>query len=144
VFYISNVIALAGLELPPSDRAPLVMRSFDQELTLCQRYFRSSWDYGTTPGTAWTAGFDQIKFSHPIGDFSTTQVFPPMRIAGTLTIYDAAGTGAKVTYFDNALGSWANNGGLNTWLAKQNSMFAQHTVPNSRFTNFGFKIDARL
>jgi hypothetical protein len=144
VFYISNVIALPGIELPPSDRAPLIMRTFDQELGLCQRYFRSSWDYGTAPGTAWTAGFDQMKFAHPIGDFSTTQIFPAMRSAGTLTVFDAAGNTAKVTYYDNSLGVWANNGNLNTLLAKQGAMFVQHTVANSRFTNFGFRIDARL
>ncbi len=144
VFYISNVIALPGIELPPSDRVPLVMRAFDQELGLCQRYFRSSWDYGTAPGTTWTAGFDQMKFSHPIGDFSTTQIFPAMRIAGTLTIYDAAANINKVTYFDNISGGWTNNGTLTTTLAKQGAMFVQHVIANSRFTNFGFRIDARL
>jgi hypothetical protein len=144
VFYLSNVIALPGIELPPADRAPLIMRSFDQELGLCQRYFRSSWDYGTAPGTTWTAGFDQMKFSHPIGDFSTTQIFPAMRTAGGLTMYDAAGTANKVSYYDNSAGSWANNGSLTTMLAKQGAMFAQHTIANSRFTNFGFRVDARL
>jgi hypothetical protein len=144
VFYLSNVIALPGLELPPPDRAPLIMRPFDQELTICQRYFRSSWDYGTASGTSWSAGFDQMKFSHPMGDFSTSQIFPPMRIAGALTIYDAAGTSNKVTYFDNSSGSWVNNGTIATTLAKQNAMFVQHVIANSRFTNFGFKLDARL
>jgi len=144
LFYVSNVIALPGLELPPPDRAPLIMRPFDQELTICQRYFRTSWDYGTAPGTSWSAGFDQMKFSHPIGDFSTSQIFPAMRIAGTLTIFDAAGTSNKVTYFDNSSGSWANNGTITTTLAKQNAMFVQHVIANSRFTNFGFKLDARL
>ena len=144
VFYIGNVIALPGIELPPSDRAPLIMRPFDQELALCQRYFRSSWDYGTAPGTAWTGGFDQMKFSHPIGDFSTSQIFPAMRIAGTLTIYDAAGTAGKVTWYDNTTGSWVNNGAIGTTLVKQGSMFVQHVIANSRFTNLGFRIDARL
>jgi hypothetical protein len=144
VFYIGNVIALPGIELPPSDRAPLIMRPFDQELTLCQRYFRSSWDYGTAPGTAWTAGFDQIKFSHPAGNFSTSQIYPAMRIAGSLTITDAAGTANKVSYFDTSSGSWVNNGALGTMLAKQNSMFVQHVITNSIFTNFGFRLDARL
>jgi hypothetical protein len=144
VFHISNVIALPGIELPPSDRAPLIMRPFDQELGLCQRCFRSSWDYGTAPGTTWTAGLDQMKFSHPIGDFSTTQIFAAMRIAGTLTIYDAAGTTNKVTYWDNSLAAWVNNGSIVTTLAKQGALFVQHVVANSRFTNFGFRIDARL
>jgi hypothetical protein len=144
VFHISNVIALAGIELPPSDRAPLIMRSFDQELGLCQRYFRSSWDYGTAPGTVWTAGLDQMKFAHPIGDFSTTQIFPAMRIAGTLTIYDAAGTGNKVSYWDNSASAWINNGSITTTLVKQAALFVQHVIANSRFTNFGFRIDARL
>jgi hypothetical protein len=38
-FQITGVIVLPGIELPSAARAPLIMRPFTQELTLCQRYF---------------------------------------------------------------------------------------------------------
>ena len=40
VFRIVGVMLLPGVEAPSSDRAPLIMRPFDQELTMCQRYLR--------------------------------------------------------------------------------------------------------
>jgi hypothetical protein len=49
VFYLGNVISLPGIELPPSDRAALIMRPLDQELPLCQRYFCSDFASGTAP-----------------------------------------------------------------------------------------------
>jgi hypothetical protein len=50
VFYLSNVIALPGLELPPSDRAAFAMRPADQELMLCQRQLLV---LGTNPSASW-------------------------------------------------------------------------------------------
>jgi hypothetical protein len=38
-----NVIVLPGIEAPSAERAPLIMRPYDQELVTCQRYFES-WD----------------------------------------------------------------------------------------------------
>ena len=36
---VAGVIILPGIELPSASRAPLLMRPYDHELRLCQRYF---------------------------------------------------------------------------------------------------------
>lgn len=41
VFQITGIIMLPGIELPSAARAPFIMRPYDQELLLCQRYFVS-------------------------------------------------------------------------------------------------------
>jgi hypothetical protein len=42
VFGIMGFVALPGTEAPASDRAPYIMRPYDQELLLCQRYYQVS------------------------------------------------------------------------------------------------------
>ena len=37
---ITGVVVLPGVELPSSDRAPFIMRPFDQELRTCRRYYQ--------------------------------------------------------------------------------------------------------
>lgn len=39
-FEITGLIILPGLELPSSDRAPLIMRPYDEDLRMCQRYLQ--------------------------------------------------------------------------------------------------------
>jgi hypothetical protein len=41
VMRIAGVVVLPGIEAPSAERSPLIMRSFDQELALCQRYYRA-------------------------------------------------------------------------------------------------------
>jgi len=48
---MTGLIVLPGIELPPSSRAPLIMRPFDEELWACKRYWEKSYDHGTAPGT---------------------------------------------------------------------------------------------
>jgi hypothetical protein len=51
VFRITGVVVLPGIEAPSAVRAPFIMRPFDQELLLCQRY----WQYmdGNIAGNVW-------------------------------------------------------------------------------------------
>ncbi len=141
-FQITGLIVLPGIELSSSTRAPLIMRPFDQELALCQRYWRKSWAYATAPGTTWTAGLDQLKFAHPTASFSDALGFIAMRAAPTLTIYDAVGNTGVVTYF--AGGAWNNSGTITSSYASDTWFVVQHTIANSVFTNYGYKADARL
>lgn len=39
-FRITGVVVLPGIEAPSSERSPLIMRPFDQELLLCMRYWQ--------------------------------------------------------------------------------------------------------
>ncbi|WP_028164132.1 hypothetical protein [Bradyrhizobium elkanii] len=41
VFRLTGVMVLPGVEAPPSARTPFIMRSYDQELTICQRYLQA-------------------------------------------------------------------------------------------------------
>jgi hypothetical protein len=40
VFRLTGVIVLPGNEAPSAARSPFVMRPFDQELVICQRYYQ--------------------------------------------------------------------------------------------------------
>jgi hypothetical protein len=51
-FQITGLIVLPGIELPASDRAPLIMRPFDHEVDACKRYYEKSHAYAVAPGTA--------------------------------------------------------------------------------------------
>jgi hypothetical protein len=55
-FQLTGLVVLPGIELPPSDRAPYIMRPFAQELHACQRYWEGSYNYGVVPGTSTAAG----------------------------------------------------------------------------------------
>lgn len=50
-FQLTGAIVLPGIELPGSVRAPFIMRPFDQELPLCQRYYEKTYDYAVLPNT---------------------------------------------------------------------------------------------
>jgi len=53
---VTGFLVLPGSEAPPKERAPFIMRSADQELLLCQRYYAKSYNQGTNPGTLTTQG----------------------------------------------------------------------------------------
>jgi hypothetical protein len=62
-FQITGLIVLPGIELPASDRAPLIMRPFDQELTLCRRQVWVA-SYGL-PGIGNTSSTIEVSIAHP-------------------------------------------------------------------------------
>jgi hypothetical protein len=90
-FRLGGVIVLPGIELPPASRIPYIMRPFDQELALCQRYYRKSYDYTVPPATVTNTGMNFIYLDGiPV---STHQAWAqvnfaiPMRAAPTVTLY---------------------------------------------------------
>jgi hypothetical protein len=111
------------------------------EMGRCQYFWRKSWDYATAVGTAWTGGVDQFKFSHPSASFSTTWAFPQMRVAPTITVYDASGASGVISYYN---GIWNNGGAITSTNTRETSAFVQHVVAASTFTNFAFTLNARL
>jgi hypothetical protein len=52
-FAATGLIVLPGIELPSAARAPFIMRPFDQELVLCQRYYEKTYPYADRPGSAY-------------------------------------------------------------------------------------------
>jgi hypothetical protein len=56
VFRLTGVVVLPGIEAPSAARAPFIMRPFDQELLLCQRYYEKSYDYNVALGSVSSNG----------------------------------------------------------------------------------------
>jgi hypothetical protein len=50
---LTGVIVLPGIAAPTAAQSPLIMRPFDQELALCQRYYEKTYPVSDVPGTAY-------------------------------------------------------------------------------------------
>jgi len=50
--YLTGVVVLPGTEAPSAARSMYIMRPFDQELALCQRYYCKSFPAGVVPANA--------------------------------------------------------------------------------------------
>jgi hypothetical protein len=115
---ITGVTVLPGTQAPTAAQSPLIMRSYDQELVMCQRYY---WRNAT--------GVDDFFGSPRSGNsFDNVEIFYPatMRIAPTLT----------VLWEDATAGSVVRSGFRSCWLQSTN-------VSGSHYVN-NFKADARL
>jgi hypothetical protein len=75
VMYITGLIVLPGIELPSAARLPFIMRPYDQELIMCQRYYQQI-PAAKTSGLALVA--DQLLLD---GSW-----FCPMRAAPSLVL----------------------------------------------------------
>jgi len=74
-FLITGVVLLPGVELPPLDAMPSMMRDIPRELALCQRYFNriEASNYIGNPGA---------------GNFWNVHTwYPPMRIAPAVSLF---------------------------------------------------------
>jgi hypothetical protein len=90
-FRITGVVVLPGNEAPPAARSPLIMRPFDQELMVCQRYYQKSYDYSVVPGTAsqingshtvlavsvYTLAYSSLRWWYKMGSTPTVLVYSP-------------------------------------------------------------------
>jgi hypothetical protein len=115
VFYFSNVISLPGIELPPSDRSPFIMRPFDQELALCQRCYEKSYDYGTAPGAVAPTDLP-IALPVPSNTIINGQAYPtvifktPKRVVPTMTTFGYNGGSGRVSNFGTGADLAASSG----------------------------------
>jgi hypothetical protein len=98
-FQIAGVIMLPGIELPPVDRAPFIMRPFDQELMLSRRYYQSTFPYGTPPSNGSTITNGCLAGNS--GTFSSSgalvmmwDLAPEMRASPTVNFYNPQTSGA--------------------------------------------------
>lgn len=67
-------------------------RPFDQEVALCQRYYRKSYELDTVPGTATELGGFGNGWSNTNDMFKNETFNVPMRTTPALTFYDFNGT----------------------------------------------------
>ena len=102
-FQMTGLIALPGIELPPQDRAPFIMRPFDQESLLCRRYWRKTFTYATAPAS--NAGrigaWEWLQTRSSGGTVSPEFEFGiPMRAAPTATFYNPSASGSQTRNLD--------------------------------------------
>jgi hypothetical protein len=102
----NNIVRITGVSLIPgvvpvtADQSPHTIRSFDEELTLCQRYYEKSFDYATAP--VQNAGVNTAETTMPSPVATGTARLPWVahrvrkRAAPTFTIYNPQAANAQV------------------------------------------------
>jgi hypothetical protein len=97
-FDVTALCTFGGVELPASNRVPLLLRPFHAEIEHCKRYWQKSYDSATAPGTAtYLGGFDTNYGTAGTATMSQTVRFnPAMRATPSITLYDDAGNSGKV------------------------------------------------
>jgi hypothetical protein len=101
VFRLTGVVVIPGTEAPSAARSPLIMRPYDQELLICQRYYCKS--FGT--GQVVADNVDNTQYTgtaYSVGNLFGPRVFFPvrMRAAPTVTPYQPGGVAGSP-------GSWS-------------------------------------
>jgi hypothetical protein len=95
---ITGVVVLPGIYAPTAQQSPLIMRPFDQELMLCQRYWRriiNIWNLGKY-GTA--AGAVDLELS-----FSPMRATPTGALVGTFGYQNTSGLTVWTTSLENVV-----------------------------------------
>jgi hypothetical protein len=143
----TGVVIVPGNEAPSMLGLPFLMRSLDQELIACQRYYQKSYSYGTLPGSPVNGGVAAVGYgiAMQVGAmaFMGMSVLLPrsMRSAPTITVYDNAGTVGKIT-----AGATIANGVAPIISGATESAFSVfvNNVANCTGLNFNYAADARL
>jgi hypothetical protein len=99
-FQITGVSLIPGVVPVTADQSPHAVRPFDEELTLCQRYYEKSFDYATAP--VQNAGVNTAETTMPSPVATGTARLPWVahrvrkRAAPTFTIYNPQAANAQV------------------------------------------------
>jgi hypothetical protein len=133
VVCITGLVVLPGIEAPSVARAPFIMRPFDQELLLCQRYLEpitmgSVGQVSSTSTVILSTAFRTIKRVSPI-------LLAP---AGTVSVYANGtfnSTAAPTIGAGDLTGGTINAGGFSGMTGNLTAFLTAHP---------GLKFDARL
>jgi hypothetical protein len=111
---ISDVFRLAGVIIVPGNQAPLitspaVMRTFDYELPLCQRYYRKSYPYATALSATGAASCPNYFVIVPSVTgakqfLQAINLMPSMRAAPSVAFY-SSNSGSGGTVYDAGSGT---------------------------------------
>jgi hypothetical protein len=112
------------------------------ELAACQRFYEKSYAQATAPGTAFTAGNSTFGGTGSTANITQSIFYKVTKRAGaTLTVYDAAGTSGKVSYYD---GSWKNAGSVVAGYSFEAGGWLQTAIASSTFISFMYTAEAEL
>jgi hypothetical protein len=126
-FQITGVIMLPGIELPSVQRLPFIMRNFNQELLLCQRYLAGTYTYGQAFGTASSQSYITMfaeSANQLFGNYSLPAV---LRAAPTIYMWSYAGTAS----------TWSNSGGVDVTAGTINSPGDLRTIASGAASGAG-------
>ena len=96
IFRLTGVIVLPGNEAPVQTKSPFVMRSYDQELVICKRYF---WQVPFTysfAGYAATAGAAFGVLPFPVQMRATPTISFPSAVANYIVVFATTATSSNV------------------------------------------------
>jgi hypothetical protein len=136
VFQIAGVCLIPGTDAPSAAVSPLLKRSFDTELVLCQRYYQKSFPYSVVPAqNAGIAGsVDAIAVSTSAGSGSLRVTWPSrMRAGPTVITYNTSAADANWWDTNGAASrligvAEANNEGVRLVVNAITSAGSQHFV----------------
>jgi hypothetical protein len=145
---IAGVVVLPGVELPSSDRSALLLRPFPDALRDCQRYWWSTFLYGTSPAQNVGANTGELSFN-AISAGAVTQRYDlrmpaPMRVDPTATLFNPAAANAQIRDFTNS----ADCSLSGVWDARANRLIVFATGNAATTVNASLRVhvvaDARL
>lgn len=100
---VDDAVIITGVQLELGSIATLFeFRLFEQELSLCQRYYQKSYPYVSIPGSDMTGNMGASQVAVHIAFLLGWGFIVSMRAVPTISIWSRIGTSAKVTLFDTA------------------------------------------
>jgi hypothetical protein len=150
-----STVDIAQVQVNAGETAmPFQLRSFAEELALCQRYYEKSYDYNVSPGTASSLSGIQL-FAVPSNTISSTQRYGVTtykvrkRISPTVTIYPFTTPSNTGRVSSNAGTDLGANSGRVTPLSGESSLVVDNGAGGSLTTIdqaivFHYTADAEL
>lgn len=119
---------------------PFEHRSFNDELSLCQRYFQKSYNYGDAIGnTSNTNGSNVFQIDDGAIQRDGVRLTQTMRANPTIVIYNPV-SGSSASVRTNAGG----NHSVSTFSKGENGFFVDYTPNTGEFLQFHHTADAEL
>ena len=146
----SNYINITGVQLEVGEGASdFEHLPYDVQLQRCQRYFQTSYVYGSTIGSSFSNGSaNALQQSWASSNASsiaggTWKLPVTMRTSGTLTVYDQAGASGKYTKL--GAGGLPTNGATPNQTLNGPNQLQLRTYNNAAYgLEFAYKLDAEL
>lgn len=140
-FEMTGLVVLPGLELPAANKAPFIMRPFDQEVVLCKRYWQKSYNYGQAVGANLGAGQGNIELAAAQYSPIALRHSPSMRTTPTIVIYDNIGAPAMVSIYN---AGWVNGVAGSASNISEGGVSVQNIGLTGTQLCFDYTADARM